>query len=917
MTKTPTKADEGRGHGRAPDVTPTEEGIALRSFPSRPASHWDIRIVVTVLILTTVGFFALIFMWMPSNSNPVRKREGAAWLGVEFERATMSFEGLVHAALLRKDRGNLGALSQAFQSMQDQFSALELEATEDGAAKDPEVARLVGRNGGAMEALKPRMAMMVRSGALDYAALGSLDDEAKELRSGTEALIRRLRGTTGETRTGETWPGWLAVAVSLTGLTGLVILLGLREAEHRVRLGKIENERERLEVLTKSFQEEAAAAATANRAKSTFLATMSHEIRTPLNGIIGSVDLLDGSALSDEQQALLDTIRECGHSLLQVINDVLDFSKLESNSLDLEDRDFEISEVVEAAIEIVSPRARLKDIGLIAQYPTGTIRGDETRVRQVLVNLCGNAVKFTEKGDVTLEVQRHTDPDGKVWLRFEIKDTGIGIDAEAQKNLFQDFRQGDATISRRFGGSGLGLAICRRLIESMGGQIGMESTVGVGSCFWFTFPIDPSATVHPMSYQWPTREVRVLTTTPLAFKTLREVLAHSGVTILPLSPGDPPADFMLLDSRCAARGGISIELIRRATVYGFRAASFRGSAQAIIDGPLTSRRLSDVLHGELQQTEPIDWELLVLGSFARDVLLGDLQQTAAEAAQRTTSTKLPHQGNILLVEDNLVNQRVAAGLLKKLGLTVETADDGAMALEYVARIRFDLVLMDMQMPVMDGLEATRRIRQLPEGRGNVPIIGLTANAFSSDREACIEAGMNAFLPKPVNRHKLESILVDWLPRESGRLPEGGAQAGPSINGTAAGQPVDAPVAKALVEPVIEGGGEIIDVDRQNYLIEELGEAKFRTLSSLFWTDLDTILRSLRDPAAAEDREATSRAFHTIKGAADSVGFVAIARASTKAKEIFQYLGVVELTAIDRAVQSTRLQIPGARGRTGA
>lgn len=672
------------------------------------------------------------------------------------------------------------------------------------------------------------------------------------------------------------------VGLALT-LSGVIWMLARQ-------LKKVEAAQHDLERMNLGYRKAAEEAAAANRTKSAFLATMSHEIRTPLNGIIGNVELLDNAPLSGEQRALLDTIRDCGTSLLDLVDDVLDFSRLESGSLSLEQRTFDISSVVEATLEIVSPKARSKNLSLLGIYPQLQITGDEARVRQVLVNLCGNAVKFTEKGDVAIVARCLKSEHQPTLLHIEVLDSGIGISPEEQKGLFKEFHQVDASINRRFGGSGLGLAISRRLVETMGGKIGVESRLGEGSRFWFTLPLSADVVAIPPEIPWPTSQVRIGTSTSMAFRVLHHELesARHVLTVLPPDERQTPAtDLLLIDARWFADHRLSAGRMSNAIVFGFQAKSWEARARAVIDGPLTVAKL-------------------------RRVLL-------AEPATRIEKTQTPEppathplRGRILVVEDNVVNQQVAFRLLERMGVTVELAEDGALALARVAKGGIDLVLMDMQMPVMDGLESTRRIRQLPDELRSVPIIGLTANAFASDRDACLTAGMNDFQSKPVNRQKLEIILMEWLSR-SGQN-SGKSEGGPSPlpgNGPPVGT-TTAPTGESKSATSKAWNGDIIDRNRIELMSNELGTEMVDKLASLFWVDLDSLMAHLRSPAASTDVSTTRRAFHTIKGSAETIGFKAISDATVRAGELFRQKGTIDLQELEHAVQVTHrlLERPG-------
>ena len=648
------------------------------------------------------------------------------------------------------------------------------------------------------------------------------------------------------------------------------------------QLSRAEQSQEELRILNTNYQEVAAKATAGDRAKSVFLATMSHEIRTPLNGILGNVDLLEEPNLTAEQRSLLATIRECGTSLLELIQDILDYSRLESNSLKLEKRSFQLGAPIEASIDIVSSKARQKNIGLMAIYPEGELLGDEARLRQVLVNLCGNAVKFTEKGDIALVVHRIRGESGDSWLRFEVRDTGIGISKEAQAQLFEDFYQIDASINRRFGGSGLGLAISRRLVVAMGGQIGVSSEEGRGSCFWFTIPIPADQNVSPIRIPWPTRSVQFSPATPLAFDILRAGWST------PYASGDQwdsqlDLDLddrcVLMDARKLGETPLPDGWMKRAIIFGFSAARFSSQALAVLDGPLTSSRLRSAL----------------------------LSLKRAEPSRETTFrgwNAAGLSGTVLLVEDNIVNQTVASRLLQKLGMSVEVADNGEMAVARLLKGGIDLVFMDMQMPVMDGMEATRRIRELKNEFHNVPIIGLTANAFAESRDLCFAAGMNDFLTKPINREKLESTVRKWRFRFAEHPTE---ILPPRKMKTEATPQESTPTNPSGNDSVVNREPTISKLRRQ-MLREELGEKTALRLTQVFWDDLRGQVLELQKSTHDTDPVSIRRIFHTIKGSAETIGFTAIAEASSQTRDTFLKEGRIDLTHLNRAILETQAEL---------
>ena len=543
----------------------------------------------------------------------------------------------------------------------------------------------------------------------------------------------------------------------------------LRISDHRTRDGGVVSLRTDITELVEAREQAEAAV----RAKGDFLATMSHEIRTPMNGILGMADLLAGSALDRHQREYVDTVRSCADSLLVLINDILDFSKAESGGLQLESIPIDPRRVAEEAVLLLAGRAQAKGIELVCQVDgllPDTIDGDPSRLRQVLVNLLSNAVKFTERGEVALLVSC-----GSAGLEFAVHDTGIGIAPEVVPRLFNAFSQADASTTRRFGGTGLGLAISKRLAELMGGRIGVESVPGRGSTFRLNLPAEGSISGLVMERPLAGRRILCAEGHPLARAVLRDALAGAGAQVVEASSGTEalrkvteavtagrPFEVVVADSRLPQLDGIALA----------------GELERLPHGPLT---LLTVPLGGTAQGAGIVARLSK--PVRRDQLIAAIERALSGSALSGTHQAValsPATLRVLVVEDNLVNQRVAVAMLARIGIHGETVPGGAEALRVLDAGGIDLVLMDCQMPGMDGFATTRawRARETLGGR-RVPIVALTANALPGDRERCLESGMDDHLAKPVRLDQLVETLRRFVPGfTSLRADPGGLRAAP-------------------------------------------------------------------------------------------------------------------------------------------
>lgn len=575
------------------------------------------------------------------------------------------------------------------------------------------------------------------------------------------------------------WPAWLILMVLALWLVRALILLRLLREHQRAA---------RSLVLAKE------AADQAMLTRGAFLSTMSHEIRTPMNAVLGMAGLLRSTRLDTQQAEFAKAIEDSANALLGIVNDVLDFSKIDVGKMDIAVVEFDLLEVVEASAEALSFKAHEKHVRLLAHVdPRLPVRllGDPGRIRQILLNLLGNALKFTHVGEVLLRVQALHVAGDHCRVRFEVRDSGIGMDDDTLRRLFSPFSQADNSVTRQYGGTGLGLSICKRLVELMGGKIGVESTPGTGSCFWFELGIPvaqpPRFPSRPLAAK--KRQVALLETHDGSAAMLHEYLRGAGLeTIRYSSASDALA---ALTGPAATASGIDT-LIVSSEIRDVPPTAVLARLHA--ERPtLTCVLLDHGVHGlniDGQATSAALQLPLRKQQLLRAV---DPQQSGKEQADASVSAAgrlmrvLPHPGQqgqheaheLLLVEDNAMNQKVAVYQLNAMGYAVDIASNGAEALEKLAQRKYALILMDCQMPVLDGYETTRRIRRLQGERAHTPIIAMTANAMAGDREQCLEAGMDDYLTKPLLRSQLAAMLEHYLPATQ-EEPAASAGAAPPI-----------------------------------------------------------------------------------------------------------------------------------------
>jgi signal transduction histidine kinase/CheY-like chemotaxis protein/HPt (histidine-containing phosphotransfer) domain-containing protein len=655
----------------------------------------------------------------------------------------------------------------------------------------------------------------------------------------------------------------------------------------RTRLASAQAELSSLRGVQRELLAAKVSAEAAMLAKSEFLASMSHEIRTPLNGILPLLDIVLGTDLSPSQREYLVTANASAKELLRIVDDILDYSKAEAGKLVLESVSINIRELVDSVKRLLEKPAEAKGLAMRSVVDPDVrpvVRGDPMRIRQILTNLMSNAIKFTQRGGVSVRVSRRNETATQHELLFAVRDTGIGLAADAAARLFQPFTQADASVTRRYGGTGLGLTICKKLVDLMGGRIGVRSEPGRGSVFWFTIPFEKA----PGDIAGPQQHIA-------GSRALLVASPQRAQHILPLLAA------LELDAAQVADTTSALHRVRQAAPLG-RAFGFdiliidgesaTGDAGKLLRSVLADRQLDSLRLMALGLDNAPDARVVLAPSGATDAAIRQGVRSAfglgAQARSQPVLTVpalpsgpaldgLPLAGKVLLVEDHPVNQKVARKLLERLGLTVDVADNGELALDRLREQPYAMVLMDCQMPVLDGYSATRRLREIEaeQGKTRTPVIAMTAHAMSGDRERCLQAGMDDYLSKPLDRQLLEQTLSRWMQHAPNTAP---AMDDPLP------QDPPAPPSKASA-PAMHTASPPDTLDTATLVdLEDIMGDELATLVDAYLRDGDTRMRNLHEAAARGDSTEVGKLAHSLKSSSANLGAMPLANRARQVEE---------------------------------
>jgi signal transduction histidine kinase/CheY-like chemotaxis protein/HPt (histidine-containing phosphotransfer) domain-containing protein len=636
----------------------------------------------------------------------------------------------------------------------------------------------------------------------------------------------------------------------------------------RTRLASAQSELTSLRGVQRELLAAKQAAEAAMLAKSEFLASMSHEIRTPLNGIL---PLLANASAKE---------------LLRIVDDILDYSKAEAGKLDLESVSINIRELVDSVKRLLEKPAEAKGLAMRAVVDADVrpvVRGDPMRIRQILTNLMGNAIKFTQRGGVSVRVSKRNDTATQHELLFAVRDTGIGLAADAAARLFQPFTQADASVTRRYGGTGLGLTICKKLVDLMGGRIGVRSEPGRGSVFWFTIPFEKAPGDISGAHKSLTGARVLLAASAQRAQHITPILAT-----------------LELDATHVADAGATLARLKQAAPLGktfsfdlliVDTGSVTGDVGVLLRGILADRQLDALRILALGLDTAPDPRVVSAPARADDAALRQGVRSAfgvapQARAQPVLSAPLtpaaprsdqPLAGKVLLVEDHPVNQKVAQKLLERLGLTVDVAENGEVALEKLREQPYAMVLMDCQMPVLDGYSATRRLREIEAGQGKprTPVIAMTAHAMSGDRERCLQAGMDDYLSKPLDRQLLEQTLTRWMPKSQDAAP-----ATADLLSTIA--PLTHPEA---TPPAMQNPPPPDTLDATTLVdLEDIMGDELVTLVDAYLRDGETRMRNMREAADRGDGTEVGKLAHSLKSSSANLGAMPLANRARQVEE---------------------------------